>query len=304
MKRALVSSSLAAIVLACASSAFAQSTPNKNEPGTEPAPAEGHKTEAAPAERSSKGAAEPVPMLPDPAAKEGQTVIVADPAPAASPDRPPAEGPPRYDLIRINMGLRVGHQPAALTGDGPSRGFDTFASNDVLAQFSIDGTYPILTRGRLVLGAGVGWDVGGRSATVRGLESSLTAHRLYVPVEGRYHFGPGLFVFGKLAPGAVAALMSVSDPSSPNELSGTGWAFAADASIGGSILLGPRQRMDKRTVRFWLTPEIGYAYTTNAPIRPNPGRAEKDVLGSDENTQLGRLALSGIFWRASVGTTF
>ena len=79
---------------------------------------------------------------------------------------------------------------------------------------------------------------------------------------------------------------------------------AYDASIGGSILLGPRQHPDKRTVRFWLTPEIGYAYTTNAPIRPNPGRAEKDLLGSDENTQLGKLALSGIFWRASVGTTF
>lgn len=294
MKRALFSSSAAAIVLACASHAFAQ----------EPQPAEQEKSEA-PASEPAKRPAAPPPMLPDPSTGEGQTVVVATtPAPAASPDRTPEEGPPRYDLVRINMGLRVGYQPAGLTGYAPSRGFDTFATNDVLTQFSIDGTLPLLSRGRLVLAAGVGWDVGGRSATVRGLESSLTAHKLYVPVEGRYHFGPGLFVFGKVSPGAVAALASIRDASAPNELSGSGWAFSADASLGGSILLGPRQRMDKRAVRFWLTPEIGYAYTTSMAIRTNPGRAEKDILGSDENTQLGTLALSGIFWRASIGTTF
>ena len=296
MKRALLSSSVAVIALACASPAFAQPSVDPEEPS---AP-----TTEAPSSPSTKPATVPAPLTPDPAPAEERSVIVASSGAPASADRAPAEGQPRYALVRINMGLRVGHQPAALTGDAPSRGFDTFASNDVLAQFSIDGTVPIVTRGRLVLGAGLGWDVGGRSATVRGLDSSLTAHRLYVPIEGRYHFWPGLFVFGKVSPGAAVALASVKDGSAPNELSGSAWAFSADASIGGSILLGPRQRMDKRTVRFWLTPEIGYAYTTNASIRLNPNRAESDVLGSDENTQLGKLALSGIFWRASVGTTF
>jgi len=298
MKRALLSSSAAVLALACASPAFAQATPDAEEsdaPSTDAPSSPTTKREAATA---------PLPLTPDPAPAEEQRGIVASPGAPASADRAPAEGQPRYDLVRINMGLRVGHQPAALTGEAPSRGFDTFASNDVLAQFSIDGTVPIVTRGRLVLGAGLGWDVGGRSATVRGLDSSLTAHRLYVPIEGRYHFWPGLFVFGKVSPGAAIALASVKDGSAPSELSGSAWAFSADASIGGSILLGPRQRMDKRAVRFWLTPEIGYAYTTNASIRLNPNRAESEVLGSDENAQLGKLALSGIFWRASVGTTF
>ena len=301
MKRALFSSSVVAIALACASPALAQEPLPPAEQDEQDKQDEQERTES-PATEPPKAAA--APMSPDPAAGEEQTVIVASTAAPASPDRAPAEGPPRYDLVRINMGLRVGYQPAGLTGYAPSRGFDTFASNDVLAQFSVDGTYPLLTRGRVVLAAGLGWDVGGRSATVRGLESSLTAHKLYVPVEGRYHFGPGLFVFGKVSPGAVAALASVNDPSAPNEVSGSAWAFSADASLGGSILLGPRQHMDRRTVRFWLTPEIGYAYTTSASLRPNPGRAEKDILGSDENTQLGTLALSGIFWRASIGTTF
>jgi hypothetical protein len=205
------------------------------------------------------------------------------------------EGAPRYDLVRINAGVRMGYLP--------NRGFDTFASNDVLPQFSIDGTYPLLTQGKLVLAAGLGWDVGGRTGKVRGFESTLTAHRLYVPLEGRYHFKPWLFGFGKVSPGAAAMIAGVNDAAA-NNVSSTGWAFAADASVGASILMGPRSSYDKRSIRFWVTPEIGYAYTTNAPLRANPGRDEQSMLGSDENTNLRALALSGFFWRASIGTTF
>jgi hypothetical protein len=269
--------SLAAVlVMAWTAPAFAQQPEPAVPPSNEPAPA--------------------------PANDEPTAAMVASPlpwsssSPAVMPDRPAAEGPPRYDLVRVNVGFRVGYVPG--------RAFDTFASNDVLSQFSIDGTYPLLTRGKLVLGAGLGWDFGGRSDQLRGFTASLATHRLYVPIEGRWHFAPGFSAFGKVSPGAVAALTSVEDPSASNELSSTGWAFSADASIGASILMGPRKHMDKRAVRFWLTPEIGYAFTTRAPVHQNPGRDEKDLLGSDENTNLRSLALAGFFWRASVGTTF
>jgi hypothetical protein len=227
-----------------------------------------------------------------------QTVAPLPPAsvPETSAERAEIERAVRRDLVRINAGLRIGYVP--------SRAFDTFASNDVLAQFSVDGTYPLLTRGKLVVGAGVGWDFGGRSDKVRGFNASVTVHRLYVPLEARWHFVPGLVGFGKIAPGAALALGSVRDPSAPEELSGAGWAFSADASVGASILMGPRQHMDRRAVRFWLTPEIGWAFTTRASMGPNPARAEKDLLGSDEDTNLRALALSGFFWRASIGTTF
>ena len=39
-------------------------------------------------------------------------------------------------------------------------------------------------------------------------------------------------------------------------------------------------------------------------MHPNPGRADEDLLGSDEDVSLRSLALSGFFWRASVGMTF
>jgi hypothetical protein len=290
MKRASFVSSLAVVIAAAWSvPAFAQPAP-----APEPAPP-AEDTAPRPRSEPAPEVAQATPEAAGAAANEpGRTAVVASSTRDA--DRAAPEGAPGYDLVRINLGLRIGYLP--------SRAFDTFASNDVLPQFSIDGTYPLFTSGRLVLGAGVGWDVGGRSDKVRGFDSSLTAHRLYVPIEGRWYVSPGLAVFGKVSPGAVAALATVHDPSAPKELSATGWAFSADASVGASVLMGPRQNMEKRAVRFWVTPEIGYAVTTRAPLRGNPDRDEKDLLGSDESTNLRSLALSGFFWRASVGTTF
>jgi hypothetical protein len=254
---------------------------------------EGH--EARPAEAP---ATEPLPPAPVAAPAEASPARRA-PAPTTATPKEEAqpEGPPRYDLIRINVGARVGYIRDA--------GFDPFASNDVLSQFSIDGTVPVLHRGKLVLAAGLGWDVGGRSDKVRGFDSSLTAHRVSVPIEARWHFKPWLYGFGKIAPGAVAMLAEIKDGSSTGSLSASPWAFSGDASLGASLLMGPRAHLDRRgAVRFWLTPEIGYSVTTKASFAPNPGREDKDILGSDENTKLHSLALSGMFWRASIATTF
>jgi hypothetical protein len=229
-----------------------------------------------------------------PSPQEPVTLQPIKPA-ASEADRRP-EGSPRYDLIRVNAGIKMGYVT--------SSAYDTFGKNDVLTQVSVDGTYPLLHTGKLVLGAGLGWDGGGRSGTLRGNATDLTIHRLSVPIEGRFHFVPSVYGFAKVAPGATAMIASITEGSSNKALETTGWAFSADASVGASILMGPRQNLDKRTVRFWLTPEFGYSYTTNAPIRPNPGREDKDLLGSDENTGLRALALSGFFWRATIGATF
>jgi hypothetical protein len=233
-------------------------------------------------------AGEAMPSLPPP-----------PPAPAALPppiEQPVPAGPPRYDLIRVNAGFRIGYIPTS--------GFDQFATSDVLSQFSIDGTYPVFHRDRLVVGVGFGWDVGGREDRLRGVATSLTAHTLSVPVEARWYVRPWLCGFGKVAPGATAMLANVEEGSSPNRLTTTAWAFSANASVGASFLIAPRQHLDKRTPRFWITPEFGYSYTTEAALNLNPNRDAKDLLGSDENMRMASVALSGFFWRATVGTTF
>jgi hypothetical protein len=279
--KAVVAISSLAIVLAL----VAASSPARAQAAKAPAP-------EAPASSPPADAPPPLPSAAEPTTDE---VRFGKAPSAVSPDLT-TEGPPRYDVIRINAGVRIGYVPAG--------GFDAFATNDVLPQFSLDGTYPVLARGKLVLGVGLGWDYGARSATLRGFESSLAVHRLYVPLEARWNFNGWIYGFGKLAPGAAAMMAAVKEGSAPNELKATGWAFSADASVGASILMGPRQHLDRRAVRFWLTPEIGYALTTPASLSGSPGRDEKDLLGSDENAKLGTLALSGFFWRASLGTTF
>jgi hypothetical protein len=219
---------------------------------------------------------------------------VVDAPPLADKSKP--AGPPRFDVIRINAGVKMGYIP--------NSGFDSFSRNDVLPSFSLDGTYPLMTSGKLVLGAGLGWDFGGRSDTVRGLSSDLRVHRLSVPIEARYHVVPSVFAFGKVSPGATAMMASVKEAGSGNDLATTGWAFSADASVGASVLIAPRSHYERREVRFWITPEIGYSFTTTAALNANIGREDKDLLGTDQDTALRGLALNGLFWRATVGMTF
>jgi len=239
------------------------------------------------------------PLPPKPAPRPLEVVVTpssAETPPASEATQPRVEGPPRYDFIRVNGGFKMGY-----VGD---RAFDAFSSTDVLPQLSLDGTYTLVTIGRLALAAGAGWDVGGSHAKLRGNDAYLTTHRLYVPVEARVHFR-SFYLFGKVAPGAAAMAGWIKDASAPSgEVSRTGWAFSTDASAGASFLLGPRSDLDKRGVRIWATPEMGYAFTGGAPMRLDPGRDTEDQLGADQGTRVGSLALSGLFWRASIGFSY
>src|SRR5690606_38520785 len=134
--------------------------------------------------------------LPEAAASEPPPAPVAAPEPPAPPEpppppapwtfegaadtslaerrEPPSEGPPRFDLVRINVGPKIGYVTHG--------GYDAFSTNDVLPAFSIDGTVPLLTRGRLVLAAGLAWEPGVTSADTRGIRMSLTSHRFGIPI--------------------------------------------------------------------------------------------------------------------------
>lgn len=227
------------------------------------------------------------------------TTTVAVPAPRSEApeayviDERPRE--PLPDRFRVSAGLRIAYVH--------THGFDTFADTNTLPQLSIDGTYAFYNSGRLALAAGLAWDVGGRSSDLRGLDTSLTAHRFLVPLEARVTVLPWLWAFGKVAPGAALVLTDIEDPSAPRSLGSSGWAFAGDVSAGASFVIGKRAPA-KHSVRVLLTPEIGYSVTTAAPVHASPGRSEDELLGSDADTNLRSVALSGLFWRATIGVTF
>lgn len=57
-------------------------------------------------------------------------------------------------------------------------------------------------------------------------------------------------------------------------------------------------------MRLIITPEIGDSLTTAAPMNANPGREEDELLGADADTSLRSVALSGFFWRTTVGVAW
>lgn len=256
-------------------------------------------------EPAAPEASEPAPTLPTPEATPPAApprTEATRPAPAmyfrTSSQEPDValHAAPRYDVVRIGAGVRVGYVGSA--------GFSQFSKNDVLTQFSLEGTYALLVSGKFALAVGGAWDIGGREATTRGTQSSLTVHRLTAPIEARYHSTPWFYGFGRVAPGAAAFSGSISDSSAPAKLTDTAWAFATDVSVGVSLHPGANREADLRRARLWITPEFGYSFTTEATLRPSPDRDSADVLGQDQRIALGSIDARGVFWRVSGGVTF
>lgn len=263
--------------------------------------------DAAPLQPLPSSSSSPPPSSPPPEAAEEapppRTVVIPGGAAASTASAPAVREtsevetprPVSAEGLKLGLGLRLGYVP--------SSGFDTFASNDTLPQFSLDGTYGLLTRGRLTLAAGLGWDVGGRGSKLRGQDASLSETRFSVPLEGRYAFTRGVWGLVRIAPGATHLWAHLSDPAAPAKLADTAWAFSVDASVGAAFLLGSSSTA-KKTPRFVLQPEVGYTLTTPASLSPSPNRNAEDVIGSDASTRLADVSLSGFFWRATVGLAF
>jgi hypothetical protein len=184
-------------------------------------------------------------------------------------------------------------------------GFDAFAKNNFLPQWTLEADRTLFVSHRFSLSAGVAWDVGARGdkGVARGADASVLVNRFSVPIEGHYHLAPWLYAFGRVAPGVALAHATVKDASSNTDLSGGGAAFTTDLSAGASFLVGPHVRPEKPLARFWVSPEFGYALATAASMDLSPDHDESDTrpVGT---TRLGELALSGPFFRVSVALTF
>lgn len=270
---------LAALCLTLPVVAYAQTEPGAAElprPLTESPP-------PPPTEGGSEGKVEPV--SPPPAVYDGH--VTETPAPTSTP---------KYDYIRIGAGARI--------GSVTDRAFDTFASDNVLAQFSLDATYAFYTDQKFALAAGAAWDVGARESGARGISTRITVHRLTVPIEARWYFAPWLHGFAKVAPGAAAYAVRVRDTSSNDSLEQAPWVLAADLSVGASVRLGGTSDHRVRRPRLWATTEVGYGVTSNHSVRPKPSRDENDVLGTDQPVNLGSLSVSGAFLRAGLAFSF
>ncbi len=200
----------------------------------------------------------------------------------------------RIAMWRVEMGYRGSFVPSA--------GFDPFSTNDFLPQLSLSASRTVFSRGPLSFAPGLAWDYGGSSATARGDATSLTMHRLTVPLEGRVHFVPWGYAFLRAAPGVVAQRTEVDDSSSPAPLTKNRWLFATDLSAGYAWLVWP-QRGAGHVARLWLQADAGYGWVANERLDLAPALASGDpraVSGVD----LGDVQLSGAFFRAAAAVSF
>lgn len=272
-------------------------TPEPQERATEPLPAPASPTPASPppALRTSAGASAeaPLPAPREPSASGRAADAGDEPAPGDV-----SQGLGRTSFLRIGAGVRIGYLGSA--------GYDPFSTNDVLPQLSLEATHTLATAGRVSFAAGVAWDWGGSSARARGVPSSVFVHRIAVPLEARYHAFTGFYGFARVAPGLLThsfALEGGSEGTARDDLGGGGAGFGADLAVGASLLAVPRNKPEKRTVRFWITPELGYALATKRSVRLTPD-APDERIGEFAAVALPTFATTGPYFRISLAMTY
>lgn len=185
--------------------------------------------------------------------------------------------------------------------------YDPYSRNDALTQLSIGMARTTIVRGNLSFAPGFRWDVGSSTATARGAETNLLAHRLTVPLEARLHADTWLYVFGRFAPGAMYQRSRVQDAALAEAMTDSGWVPAADVSAGVSMMFASfvsgAGSETSHAPRFWITPEVGYAWAGRASAALSP-KTEADDPRAFGTLSMAGVAVRGAFLRVNVTTTF
>jgi hypothetical protein len=182
-------------------------------------------------------------------------------------------------------------------------GFDPFATDNMLASFSLGVSRTVFQYDAFSLAPGLFWDYGARSATARSQLTSLSSHRLGLALEGRYHFAPWIYGLVRVTPTAIQQSVRLSDPLAVAPFVANAWTFGLDASAGAAFLLGPHRSTSTSSLRWWLAAEGGYGYASSASLSMQPDVSSDDPRRTG-NLDLGRLALGGPFFRVYGSVTF
>ena len=309
IRRALVRSAAALAALSVTSVAFAQQPAPPPAP-TAPAP-EKIELEEAPA---PPPAPPPAPMLPPPTAapapppQPGFRVQPPPygPAPAyaprdqVEPDPEPAIPPGERALVSP-WALRVGSRTAFVTDEG----YDPFDGNNGFSQFSLAAGRVLYGSGNVSVALLAYWDYGSTDNKVRGQTTDLDVHRLTLAPELRLHVLRELYLFGRLAAGALSAAATLEESATNTELRGGGWTFAADATAGAAVRLvhfGPRAS----GASFWLMGEGGYGWAPSVDLVMSPDEDDTSAPQrvADMTLGQGELAVRGAMFRVMLGASF
>ena len=291
-------------------------------PGAKPSPATpapAAPAPAAPAAAPDAPASETAPVTPTPTVLEEDTVAAE---PAATPDgagstgatvsAPTDPNKPAQPIVNDEtpddgaMGTHRDHFVGVLgvrTNYVTNSGFDPFATDNALPQLSLGVGSTLASADQLSLAGLLLWDWGRSEATARGAESALDVHRLTLAAEGRYHVIRRLYVFGRLAPGALHWKASIRDRIADLERVDDRWVFAADLSAGAAFEFAGEARGESKRPRGWVSADGGYGWSaaSETALEPDEGSS---APARPEPVALGDLGLRGGFFRVALGITY
>jgi hypothetical protein len=218
-------------------------------------------------------------------------LALARPASAESPED---ERTSRQSFWQAQVGVR-----STFVSDP---GFDPFASDNALTSFSVAASRTVFEQGAYSLAPGIFWDYGSRSASARGDQTSLSAHRLGLALEGRCHLAPWVYGLLRVTPSAIQQSARLNDPFATAPYVANAWTFGVDASAGAAFLLGPHTS-SPALARWWLAAEGGYSYAGSASLLMHAD-FPSDYPRRTGDVNLGTVALGGPFVRVSGSVTF
>jgi hypothetical protein len=218
---------------------------------------------------------------------------------------------PEPDLNQIDDGQRGTHQEHWLFGVGlretfvTGKGYDPFSTDNVLPQVSLDLGRAFYANGPLSIAGLVAWDYGSTKATARQADTSLVVHRITAGAEGRYHLIRRLYVFGRIAPGALHSSATLRDQVAGIERESQAWVFTGDLLVGAAFEFAGDARGASTRPRAWVGADGGYSWSASSKVD------FKDTTGSGsqaparlEPLRFDDLALRGGFFRLTATLTY
>lgn len=229
------------------------------------------------------------------------SIASAAPARAQQADASPSPAASRVDTRVRFWGVDSSLRSTFIEDSG----FDPYSEDNRMNQWSLGFSRTTHVFGAWSFAPGIRWDTGAASARARGADAELAVNRLAIPLELRNHVASRFYVFGRLAPGATSARQKITDTSLAEPLVTSSWLFSADASLGVSFnFLSFAKTPESHAPRFWLTPELGYAWSTATGSTLSPSVAEDDPRKFGDTSLARSVVLRGLFFRAGVTMTF
>lgn len=195
------------------------------------------------------------------------TSVHVPPEPEIDPETLPFTYHQRH--VDVFAGVRFGWVPDSA--------FDPFSENDVTIAPQLRLGYAPWATGRFSLAVLGEWSYVGTSANARGTTAALSAHRLGVGFEGRYHFHHWWFGYGRLSPGVL--LTSAEFGQGPNRLVGdkAGFRLDAVAGVAARILGSSDGRADEGRLFVYFEGGFDWALSQDLRLSPVEGGALRAV---------------------------